>query len=292
MNCPICFSRKVFLFHDKVWSIRDGSVYQCKNCGISFIDPVMSDEEEKGFYKKYSQHIKLRSKTTAYSMTKFHYLSKIVALERYNFIKDYLNNVKLILEIGSATGAFLEVLNENNYEKRKLSAVEPFLPNRKHCKKFAANVYQDLSEVKRGSRFDMICAFHTFEHLRNPFDVLKTCKSHLTKDGMVLVEVPCINDPLISLYDCRSFKDFYFQPMHPYVYSCNALRYVFSKSGFSEKKVVYYQRYGLDNHLTWLSKGTSGSDELLKSLFKDDYLYKDSLCKAKKTDTLFYIATC
>lgn len=290
MNCPICFSRKVFLFHDKVWSVPSGKVYRCKNCDISFIDPVMSDSEEKEFYKKYSQHIKLRSKTATYSITKFHNLSKAVALERYNFIKDYLKNGKRILEIGSATGAFLEVLKANDGNK-ELSAVEPFLPNRKYCSKFAV-MFKDLAEVKKGIRFDMICAFHTFEHFRSPFDALRTYKSYLNKGGMVLIEVPCIDDPLISLYDCRPFKDFYFQPMHPYVYSRRALRYVFSKSGFSEKKVIYYQRYGLDNHLTWLSKGKPGSDELQRSLFKDNYHYKDSLCKEGKTDTLFYIASC
>ena len=51
MNCKNCNSDKVTLFHDKVWSIDNGKVYKCSSCELVFISPMMTDNEEKEFYK-------------------------------------------------------------------------------------------------------------------------------------------------------------------------------------------------------------------------------------------------
>lgn len=105
-----------------------------------------------------------------------------------------------------------------------------------------------------------------------------------------MIEVPCSSDPLLTLYDCEEFKDFVFQPMHPMVYNEKSLDYVFEKAGFKKEEVIYHQRYGLDNHLSWFKNKKSGGDLALKELFSNNENYKKKLQEIKLTDTIFYIA--
>ena len=63
---------------------------------------------------------------------------------------------------------------------------------------------------------------------------------------------------------------------------------ILKKSGFKNIKIRYYQRYGLDNHLGWVTKKKPGGHEFFKkySSKKINNNYRDSLIKLKKTDTL------
>ena len=132
--------------------------------------------------------------------------------------------------------------------------------------------------------------FHVFEHIKNPISFLDKCKTLLKDDGIILIEVPHSGDALIDIYNLNEYKDFVFQPMHPMVYNERSLDYVFSQVNLHKKQVIYYQRYGLDNHLAWLKNHKPGGDKLLEELFSSDSEYKDTLTRIKKTDTIYYIA--
>lgn len=288
VKCPICNSKQTFLFHNKVWNLPNGKVYRCIFCDVTFIHPTMDNKKERLFYLDYNKHVKSRGMTLTESRAEFHKLSRPMAKERHELLKKHILRSDKILEIGSSTGAFLEILKKEEGLKN-LNAIEPCLENREYSKRFANEVFENIQDVPKNKKFDIILMFHTFEHLKNPTEFLKACKSHLELKGKVLIEVPLIDDPLISLYNCSSFRDFYFQSMHPYVYSIKSLRHVFLKSGFKEKAVVYYQRYGLDNHLVWLSKGVPGGDRQLQKIFSN-IQYTEALQRTGKTDTVFYLA--
>lgn len=289
MKCPICSDNRTYIFHSKVWHLKNGRVLRCASCDATFISPLMNEREERTFYAQYNKHVKARGVTVSRSADELHKFSRPAAKKRYEFIKSCLRKPKSILEIGSSTGAFLEHLKEKS-KKKYLCAVEPCPENRHYSRKFCEDTYENIDRIPARKKFDAIVMFHVFEHIKKPVSFLKNCNSRLTNGGFVLAEVPCISDPLISLYDCLAFKDFYFQPMHPYIYSLKSLRYVFSKAGLKEKKVFYYQRYGFDNHLTWLSRGKPGGDKQLKKILGSDAQYKKSLQKAGITDTIFYMA--
>ena len=132
--------------------------------------------------------------------------------------------------------------------------------------------------------------FHVFEHILDPYEFLGKCQKLLGDQGVIIIEVPHVEDPLLSIYNLNEYKDFYFQPMHPYVYSAKALQYVFRQSGFQEVEKIFFQRYGLDNHLAWLVNKKVGGNKYFSSLFADNETYKESLVEAQKTDTIFFIA--
>lgn len=286
LHCPNCDGKEMTLIHDKVWSIDDGNVYRCKRCDLSFIDPMMTKEQEDVFYKEFNKHVKARGVTSEESIQRYHEASLTIARERMEVVARFFQKQHKVLEIGSSTGAFLSLIKECD-----TSAVEPADENREFSKQFVSDsTYSSIEDVEEDEQFDIICMFHVFEHIREPGEFLKRCKRLLKADGIIVIEVPHIEDPLVSIYDIPAFKDFLFQPMHPMIYSVPSLDYIFNHHDLLASEVIYYQRYGLNNHLTWLKYQRPGGDALFDSMFKGDQEYKDILEASKQTDTLFYIA--
>lgn len=285
MNCPICGSAELNLFHDSVWGMENGTVHSCSRCNLFFINPVMSDEEEAEFYKNYNVHAAKRGFIKSAGVHELHERSKPIARERYDIIQSQFSSATKVLEIGTSTGAFLELLGD-----KERYGVELTQENRAFCGRFCAGTFEDISKIPSQFKFDVICMFHVFEHIKSPFPFLKECCSHLNTGGKIIVEVPCIDDPLISLYNCKAYRDFYFQPMHPFIYSKKSLEYVFDRADMKVLDFRYYQRYGLDNHLAWLTKGKPGGDSILAGLFASIGEYKIALERAEKSDTIFFIA--
>lgn len=283
--CPVCGSSDTPLFHPRVWSLTEGRVYRCRRCGLAFILPHMTNEQEKDFYRCYNEHVKRRGVTAVADTRALHEQSRSMAQRRRRIIESHLAAATSLLEIGAATGAFLE-LNQD----KVCFAVEPSEGNRDFSTRFCRGTFSDISEIPNGIKFDLICMFHVFEHIKGPQEFLAKCKDHLCADGAMVVQVPSIEDPLIGLYRSKAYMDFYFQPMHPFVYSPDALRMVFKSAGFHEWEVLFRQMYGLDNHLTWLVKGVPGGDDLFTRLHGDNSQYIDTLERTEKTDNIFYVA--
>ena len=106
----------------------------------------------------------------------------------------------------------------------------------------------------------------------------------------MIIEVPSLDDPLSSLYKSPAHRDFYFQKQHPYVYSAKSLRRVLEHHGF-RVEIVPYQRYGLENHLQWLSAGKPGGNaEFARTFQSCDAAYRAALEASGLTDTVFAIA--
>lgn len=178
MNCRNCKSVNVELFHDKVWSIDNGKVYKCNCCELVFIDPMMSEDEEKEFYKNYNDHVKRRGVTVENSVEEFHKKSKVIANERLKVVDKFFKNKK-ILEVGSSTGAFLSLLDNCN-----TNACELATDNLEYSKQFInGSAYSSIDDVKEND-FDVICMYHVFEHIRNPIEFLNKCKSLLNRGGV------------------------------------------------------------------------------------------------------------
>jgi SAM-dependent methyltransferase len=245
----------------------------------------MTESEELDFYKNYNSHVKKRGVTLTESVEEFHQQSQVIAQERLAVVADYFKGKK-VLEVGSSTGAFLSLLNGCNTYACELADA-----NREYSMQYVnGDVYASIDAVTE-SEFDLICMFHVFEHIREPQIFLKQCTELLKDGGLILIEVPHSEDPLISIFNSEAYKDFIFQPMHPMVYNEKSLDYVFNTAGFDKNNIIYHQRYGLENHLSWFKNAKSGGDATLTKLFSSVIEYKNILEQMKKTDTIYYVAS-
>jgi len=116
-------------------------------------------------------------------------------------ITPILNNEGTILDIGTGSGVFLEEFNRM-YPLWKLYAqdvkISEFntLQDLKNFKKFFLLKDNDLNK----NYFDFISAIYVFEHILEIDNFLISVKNGLKDDGILLLQVPNINENLFDLF--------------------------------------------------------------------------------------------
>lgn len=219
------------------------------------------------------------------------YKSKLKVWEkRFNKISKFLNGRKTLLEIGAGDGSFLRLIKEK-HPAMKLNSIDKDKNTAGDRKRYSSVDYNDLKEAIAEKRvYDVICFFHTMEHIVNPGNFLSGAAELMSDDSLLIIEVPSLLDPLLTLYNCLAYKKFYFQRQHPYVYSAVSLKRLLEFYGFKTREIINYQRYGLENHLNWLTNQTPGGNETYQLLFSQlEASYLNIIEKNKMTDTVFWI---
>lgn len=158
---------------------------------------------------------------------------------------------------------------------------------------FGISCYSSLSDIPEP--LDVITLFHCFEHLPNPIASLEELIKKLkpSGDGTILIEVPHASDFLIERLSLRSFIEFTLWSQHLILHTRESLRSMLEAAGFKDIVIEGVQRFGLANHLYWLSSKKPGGHKSNLSVFETVDLmnaYAGALAKIDATDTLVAIA--
>ena len=146
------------------------------------------------------------------------YNFKFHITERFKWMKKYLKNKQLIVEIGSGNGLSKKILNkkiittdifDEKWINFKIDMNKMSLP-----KKFMGNI-------------DVLIFNHSLHHSCNPLTTLKKARKLLKKDGKIL-----INDPEISFF----FKFF--------LKICNHERWSTKKNDWKDNNATGYLLFG------------------------------------------------
>jgi SAM-dependent methyltransferase len=290
LKCKICDSDNLEIFHNIVFGSDKSKVYKCLNCEVKFLYPYLSDEEIDRLYEGYEDITLSRGLIDNISGINTLFEAGLAeAKQRYGKFLEYIEE-KSVLEFGPGAGSFVY------YSKKTAKEIHAIEPSNNHrefiINELTANIYTDIDVlIEKNIKFDSIFLFHVFEHLNKPHEFLSKIKLLLGDSGYFIIEVPHADDALISLYDIEDFKDFYFQIQHPFYYNEHGLQYIFKKNGFKTVKVIYHQRYGIDNHLNWLKNRTKGGNDRYKEFFYGlDDIYRNYLIEHKKSDTISLIS--
>ena len=193
-----------------------------------------------------------------------------------------------VLEIGAANAAFLELAHKAAPGSR-FATIEPDQNTKPERDRLTwLTQFDGIEEARqRGERFDLIMLFHVFEHVLEPEAFLAQLHGLMAEGGALLIEVPCLHDPLLTLFGSAVYRAFYFQRQHPFVYSASSLERVLSQAGFTVRTALPHQRYGMENHLQWLSMGKPGGNAKFRELFGScDATYRAALEAEGTTDTI------
>ena len=152
--------------------------------------------------------------------------------------------------------------------------------------------YEDFSAAS-GQRFDVVCLFHVLEHVIEPEPFLERCTALVAPGGRLVIEVPSLDDPLLSLYGLAAYQDFFYQPQHPYYYSAMSLGRLLETLGCTVEYLSAHQRYGLENHLNWLQTGRPGGNQTYRRVFASaDANYRKSLEDSGHSDAVIAVSQC
>ena len=129
------------------------------------------------------------------------------------------------MDLGSGFGPLIDNIFEINKDI-KISAIEPDIKSRElgqHYKEI--NFFENINTIiERKIKFDIITAFHTFEHIKDPIRYLKDLKKILNENGKIYIEVP----------DGEGiwFKKTFAHLAHPQIYSKYSITKFSSLAGF------------------------------------------------------------
>lgn len=289
-QCPLCNDTSPTPYWTTVWNAPGKQVLRCTSCDSFFLDPLETEDEQRKFDTEYDHYIQERSDLVSkYTPQTFDILVDESIEVRFRDLKQFFENHPSVLEIGAEKGGFLDRIAD---AVGPTVAVDSCPEYRDVLQNKGYRAYAYTCDLPTGEIYDRICLFSLLEHIYNPQPFLSQLKDYLAPSGLMILEIPSSNDPLISLYNNQAFKSFYFQAMHPYVYSEKAIRMLIARSGMLIEQIIYKQRYGLANHLQWLKDGIPGGNAFLASLFagRTDLEYIKSLESSGYTDTLYVIA--
>jgi SAM-dependent methyltransferase len=282
LTCYLCGNSKFSLIHDNIRYNLAPRPYRCNTCGFVFLYPLMTPEEEAEFYDKIYRFI--YTNQTAEDLWK---KSLPEAKERVLRFEDFYTKDNQLLEIGCASGFFLSEVKEY---VRTTTGVEITKEYVKYAIGKGLDVRESLDEIADDS-CDLIFMFHVLEHINDPIKFLKVIKKKLSRKGRLIIEVPNVDDILVSTYKIKAHLDFYWEIAHNYYFSKTTLGKVLDKVGYLYE-IFPLQRYDLSNHIYWMITGKPGGQGHFNTVFSPSLLkeYEKNLKEKFLCDTIYAIA--
>lgn len=209
-------------------------------------------------------------------------VSKILALSE-------TFNIKTVLDFGSGSGEMIEALSLYfNTE-----GLEPEDHARETCNAQGMTVYASTREIlEKSGHFDLITLFHVVEHFYKPDSELSNIWDLLSPGGLLVIETPNSQDALLTKFKSSSFADFTYWTHHPMLHSSESLAALVLRANFNLVENTGSQRYGLENHLFWLSNDLPGGHVKWNGLISPptNLCYENDLISAGMTDTIWLVA--
>lgn len=196
------------------------------------------------------------------------------------------HKVKRILDFGSGNGEMISALSD----QFSVEGLEPEEQARKKCINEGKKVSASVDEITKSSaKFDLVALFHVVEHFYNPKIEFARIYDLLNPGGLLILETPNAEDALLTEYQNDAFSKFTYWSHHPMLHSSVSLSNLVTTAGFSNIDVKTVQRYGLANHLYWMTHQKAGGHVYWEDKFSPDTetSYAQDLIKQGKADTLW-----
>jgi 2-polyprenyl-3-methyl-5-hydroxy-6-metoxy-1,4-benzoquinol methylase len=252
-KCILCGSSNKRVVRDHLRYGIKRKVLQCARCSFVYLEPpkrnIRSFYEGKEYRKKYGPVLGKASAAQDVFETYSPYQGRIISQ-----LQGVLKKNSSVLDVGCSAGQFLNAL-KGKVKTRvglELSADEvTFI--REHLDFPVYNEPIETTHIKEGP-FDLITCLQTLEHVERPVEFLAALGKNLKPNGYLYLELPNINDALISQYNIPSYADFYFREPHLWYFSESTLRRALKKAGFNGT-IKTVQRYSLLNYFHWMQTG-------------------------------------
>jgi len=281
-TCYLCGSQEVTQVHDNIRYNLKSRPYRCNACGFVFLYPRMTPNEEREFYdKKYRFLYENQPAEDLWNE------SLPETKKRVMRFKDFYTKNSRLLEIGCASGFFLSEVKEYVRSGIGVELTNEYV---KYAIGKGLDVRGSLDEISDDS-CDLIFMFHVLEHINDPVQFLKEVKKKLAYNGKLIIEVPNVDDILVSTYKIKQHLDFYWEIAHNFYFSKTTLGKVLEKAGF-RYEIIPLQRYDLSNHMYWMLTGKPGGQGHFKSIFSESLIreYEKNLKERFLCDTIYSIA--
>lgn len=287
-----------------------GKVYWCPECCHGFLTDQISVDSKLYYDGEYRKEFSHRAEATNTDPREIFEIYKLFQQGRLDIIEPKLTGDSRLLEVGASSGQFLVHLIN------KVSLVNAIELDSACCRFLGETLGVDadstyLSESRfSGNQYDVVCAFQVMEHVDDSVAFLESLRRVTAPGGWIFIEVPNLQDPLLSVWSPHAYSRFFYHSAHVHYFTEHSLTKVANSAGFSAEniEIVFTQDYNLLNHLHWVMNNgpqadcliglnevaLSGKDPEITAWLNQELKilnrkYVDRLVKSRKTSNLMMI---
>jgi len=259
-KCYLCSHNTAKTVADKDRFGDDIKIVQCLRCGFVQQFPLV-ESSYVGYNEKKDFPGHKRKKRISKYLTK------------------YIKKGDYVLEVGCGKG--------DNVRALRSKGVDAWGVDKDGKMESEYVLWKSAESLHAFYLFNFIYAIHLLEHLVDPLRFMGTIKDHLEPGGKFVLEIPCMDDPLLKLYKSRAYQKFYWYPYHMFFFThSTAVRFTMKAwvHHGCRVKIIRKQEYGILNHLRWILFKRPGNINWHIPVIDD--IYKYILKKAGYSDSL------
>lgn len=282
LECPICSADKLEVVQNQIKDSEATQVLHCENCDFEFLNTWDDVEYVKSLYEGDKYIFKHNVEDESDVGLKYDEYEV-----RYQQMKSYFTEKTTVLEIGCGDGKFLKKIKDH---VALVEGLELSPPQVEKLRSEGFTCYDVMiDEMDPPRNYDIVCMFAVLEHVPNVRDFLDKLKNYLHEDSLLFIEVPNLNDPLVSGYEIPEFRNFYYRSIHLYYFTLKSLGKLLRQQGYS-CELHTSQQASITNHFHWMHhlSGQKNGNYMTSVVppveIRDDFPMRDIL---EKTDDCY-----
>ena len=289
-ECPVCASREInplLTVTDHSVSREEFVVWQCTKCALRFTQDVPDETSIIPYYKS-SDYISHTDSDKGFINKTYKRVRKYTLRSKANLIIQETGLSKgSLLDVGSGTGAFLQVMKEKGWT---VSGIEPDEDARNLAQRiygFQLNAPEAIEDLLPAS-MDAITLWHVLEHVHELHPYMEQMKDLLKEKGKLFVAVPNYQSADASIYGLHWAA--YDVPRHLYHFSPKSMEILLQQHGL---KIISKKPMWLDSFYISLlsSKYRSGSTKYFSSVLNGIRSNLAALANRDRCSSLIYIVS-
>ncbi len=288
INCPVCNyndSMPYLETFDRFENPRKKSyqIVKCRNCDFIYLNPRPDAQHIGNYYAVDGYDPFLSEEQQPGLRDRIYFLLRTFNLAfKYRKIKKQKNKPGRILDIGCATGEFLDKFQNKGWH---CTGVEVALQAREITTRRNIQVFPSIHDIPgETEKFDLITMWHVLEHVHDLQNTVAKIDSLLDDDGLLVIAVPNIES-----HDAQEYKQNWIAldtPRHLYHFSNKSMAKLF---GAYHLKIIDVHTLLLDilyNNLLSKKPGMRGSFAFINTLMQS--LAKTYLGSLDNSSSLVY----
>jgi len=292
--CPICESNRSELLSEKDRYGLSYRVVMCKDCGLTYTNPRMTQASYNEFYDLEYRKLYGGTKlpTNSYLQQQIERGKDIYDFVKSSFPKKIFEGLN-VLEVGCGSGGILYYFSQKGCNVLGIDLGSDYLKTGRD--KFSINLKQASINDNLNFIPDLVIYSHVIEHILDLNQELQKLKSISHKDTIFYIEVPGIKN-IHNAYKMDILR--YLQNAHTFHFSLTSLKNLFEKNGFELIRGTEFVKsiFKLSLNTQTEKKMTNDFDDVstyLKKLEKQRHFYRlkpSTLITAIKYYIKFWIA--
>jgi len=211
---------------------------------------------------------RLLNKLSPMPPASINWVSEQIGLRRLR--KGTWSSKSRILDVGCGNGAALLSLSQLGFED--LWGIDQFIPNDITYSTRIRVLKKSIHDLDQ--TFDIVTFHHSFEHMADPLDVLRSVHRILSDEGLCLIRIPVANSYAWEHYGIHWVQ--VDAPRHLFLHSIKSMEILAAQAGLGVEEVVWdsteFQFWGSEQYLRDipLTDPASYGANLSKSIFSSD----------------------